>query len=115
MSTSLKGKVAWITGGGSGIGLAGAIEFVKAGAHVYLADSGGTPVFEAKLTRPAILVLGSESHGHSDAASAHLVGATVISIPRLGHAESLNVAMAAAALCTELTRQAGQLGTPEKS
>lgn len=36
MSTSLKGKVAWITGGGSGIGLAGAIELVKAGAHVVI-------------------------------------------------------------------------------
>jgi len=33
---SLKGKVAWITGGGSGIGLAGAEEFVKAGAHVVI-------------------------------------------------------------------------------
>jgi NAD(P)-dependent dehydrogenase (short-subunit alcohol dehydrogenase family) len=31
---ALNGKVAWITGGGSGIGLAGAIELVKAGAHV---------------------------------------------------------------------------------
>lgn len=36
MSTSLKGKVAWITGGGSGIGLAGAIELAKAGAHVVI-------------------------------------------------------------------------------
>lgn len=36
MSGSLKGKVAWITGGGSGIGLAGAIELVKAGAHVVI-------------------------------------------------------------------------------
>ena len=36
MSASLKGKVAWITGGGSGIGLAGAIELVKAGAHVVI-------------------------------------------------------------------------------
>lgn len=36
MSESLKGKVAWITGGGSGIGLAGAIELVKAGAHVVI-------------------------------------------------------------------------------
>ena len=36
MSTNLKGKVAWITGGGSGIGLAGAIELVKAGAHVVI-------------------------------------------------------------------------------
>jgi len=32
----LKGKVAWITGGGSGIGLAGALELVKAGAHVVI-------------------------------------------------------------------------------
>ena len=36
MSASLKGKVAWITGGGSGLGLAGAIELVKAGAHVVI-------------------------------------------------------------------------------
>jgi len=36
MSADLKGKVAWITGGGSGIGLAGAIELVKAGAHVVI-------------------------------------------------------------------------------
>lgn len=34
MAGALKGKVAWVTGGGSGIGLAGAIEFAKAGAHV---------------------------------------------------------------------------------
>jgi len=32
----LSGKVAWITGGGSGIGLAGAIELAKAGAHVVI-------------------------------------------------------------------------------
>jgi len=34
--SSLKGKVAWITGGGSGIGLAGALEFARAGAHVVI-------------------------------------------------------------------------------
>jgi NAD(P)-dependent dehydrogenase (short-subunit alcohol dehydrogenase family) len=33
---SLKGKVAWITGGGSGIGLAGAKELAAAGAHVVI-------------------------------------------------------------------------------
>ena len=32
----LPGKVAWITGGGSGIGLAGALELAKAGAHVVI-------------------------------------------------------------------------------
>ena len=32
----LSGKVAWITGGGSGIGLAGAMELAKAGAHVVI-------------------------------------------------------------------------------
>ena len=36
MSGSLQGKIAWITGGGSGIGLAGAQELVKAGAHVVI-------------------------------------------------------------------------------
>ena len=34
---ALKGKVAWVTGGGSGIGLAGAIELAKVGAHVVIA------------------------------------------------------------------------------
>jgi NADP-dependent 3-hydroxy acid dehydrogenase YdfG len=33
---SLKGKVAWITGGGSGIGLAGGVELARAGAHVVI-------------------------------------------------------------------------------
>jgi NAD(P)-dependent dehydrogenase (short-subunit alcohol dehydrogenase family) len=34
--TTLTGKVAWVTGGGSGIGLAGAIELAKAGARVVI-------------------------------------------------------------------------------
>jgi NADP-dependent 3-hydroxy acid dehydrogenase YdfG len=35
-SAELKGKVAWITGGGSGIGLAGALELAKTGARVVI-------------------------------------------------------------------------------
>lgn len=42
---SLKGKVAWITGGGSGIGLAGALELAQAGAHVVI--SGRTAATNA--------------------------------------------------------------------
>jgi NADP-dependent 3-hydroxy acid dehydrogenase YdfG len=33
---SLRGKVAWITGGGSGMGLAGAVELARAGARVVI-------------------------------------------------------------------------------
>jgi NADP-dependent 3-hydroxy acid dehydrogenase YdfG len=33
---NLKDKIAWITGGGSGIGLAGAIELARAGCHVVI-------------------------------------------------------------------------------
>jgi NAD(P)-dependent dehydrogenase (short-subunit alcohol dehydrogenase family) len=36
MNNTLMGRVAWVTGGGSGIGLAGALELVKAGAHVVI-------------------------------------------------------------------------------
>jgi NAD(P)-dependent dehydrogenase (short-subunit alcohol dehydrogenase family) len=38
---SLSGKVAWITGGGSGIGLAGAVELAKAGARVVISGRDG--------------------------------------------------------------------------
>lgn len=72
------------------------------GASVYCADMGGAPIFEAQLQRPAIVVLGSESHGLSSSFG----GRAVLSIPRLGGAESLNVAMAATAFCTEFARRA---------
>lgn len=41
-ATTLEGKVAWVTGGGSGIGLAGAVELAKAGCRVVI--SGRTAV-----------------------------------------------------------------------
>ncbi len=74
------------------------------GAALYLASMEGRSVFEAKLQRPAILVLGSESHGLSSPVRA--LQGELISIPRLGAAESLNVAMAASALCMEFARLA---------
>lgn len=73
------------------------------GVHVFIADMDGRSVYEAELPRPAVLVLGSESHGHSR--SVDELGAKVLSMPRFGGAESLNVAMAAASLCTEFARR----------
>ena len=46
-SNTLKDKVAWITGGGSGIGLAGAIEFQKLGATVVLSGRTEATLKEA--------------------------------------------------------------------
>ena len=48
MSQKLKGKVAWITGGGSGIGLAGAHELVKAGARVVISGRTEKTLREAE-------------------------------------------------------------------
>lgn len=73
------------------------------GATIYLASMEGTSVFEASLRRPAVLVMGSEAHGVSKAVRD--LKADLISVPRLGGAESLNVAMATSALCMEFTRQ----------
>jgi NADP-dependent 3-hydroxy acid dehydrogenase YdfG len=46
---SLKGKVAWITGGGSGIGLAGAIELARAGAHVAISGRSAATLAKAEV------------------------------------------------------------------
>jgi RNA methyltransferase, TrmH family len=63
----------------------------------------GVPIYSAELARPAVVVMGSESHGLSTAMESF--GAHVLSIPRQGGAESLNVAMAATAICTEFARR----------
>lgn len=73
------------------------------GVALYTASMEGASVFDVRLQRPAILVLGSESHGVSQGVRA--LGATTIAVPRAGAAESLNVATAASALCMEFLRQ----------
>jgi len=75
----------------------------EGGVHIYKAEASGVDVLTVKLARPAVLVMGSESHGLSKAV---IEGpGTSIAIPAFGGAESLNVAAAAAALCMELARQ----------
>lgn len=64
---------------------------------------GGVPYDTTDLTGPVALVLGSEAHG----LSAPVVAAVDerLTIPMVGRAESLNVAMAGAVLCFESLRQ----------
>jgi NADP-dependent 3-hydroxy acid dehydrogenase YdfG len=45
---TLEDKVAWITGGGSGIGLAGGIELARAGAHVILSGRSAETLKKAE-------------------------------------------------------------------
>ncbi|MGH8705454.1 MAG: SDR family oxidoreductase [Burkholderiales bacterium] len=50
----LRGRVAWITGGGSGIGLAGALELAKAGARVVVSGRNPKTLREAETKLKAI-------------------------------------------------------------
>lgn len=77
MSDALKGKVAWITGGGSGIGLAGARELVKAGAHVVI--SGRTKA-TTESAEKELKALGSASAILLDVADKQAVKAAADSI-----------------------------------
>lgn len=73
------------------------------GAALHVASMEGEAVFRMSLKRPVVLVLGNESHGVSQ--EVRDLNGTMVSVPRVGRAESLNVAMAASALCMEYTRQ----------
>jgi NAD(P)-dependent dehydrogenase (short-subunit alcohol dehydrogenase family) len=68
---TLAGQVAWITGGGSGIGLAGAVELAGAGATVVLSGR-----------RPAVLEKAAEqvrkAGGDADAMSLNVADALAV-------------------------------------
>jgi TrmH family RNA methyltransferase len=64
---------------------------------------GGTDYAVAELAGRVALVLGNEANGLDAEVASHLD--TSVSIPMLGRAESLNVAMAATVLCFELARR----------
>ena len=70
MTSSLQGQIAWITGGGSGIGLAGAIALVKAGAHVVISGRTASTNASALATLQA---LGSAEAILLDVADKHAV------------------------------------------
>ena len=70
MNTTLTGQVAWITGGGSGIGLAGAVALAKAGAHVVISGRNAATNASALSTLQA---LGSAEALLLDVADKHAV------------------------------------------
>jgi TrmH family RNA methyltransferase len=71
-------------------------------APVLGCDLRGDDVHALPPRRDAVIVIGSEGQGISPAVAARLTGR--ITIPRYGHAESLNAAVAAAIVCDNLRR-----------
>jgi NADP-dependent 3-hydroxy acid dehydrogenase YdfG len=69
-SNTLDGKVAWITGGGSGIGLAGAIELAKAGARVVLSGRTRATLEAAQKQVKADIIVCDVGDKHQVAAAA---------------------------------------------
>ena len=74
----------------------------SAGLPVLGCDLDGRDVHTLPTLRHAILVVGSEGRGLSVAVRDQLTER--VTIPRLGHAESLNAAVAAAIVCDNLRR-----------
>ena len=72
------------------------------GFEVLCADTNGENIFNYKSDKKKILVLSSESRGPSK--EIEKMSDKKISIPKIGNAESLNVASASAVLLAELTK-----------
>src|SRR5256885_15004522 len=97
----LSGKVAWITGGGSGIGLAGAIELEKAGAEIVLSGRTRATLEAAqKRVKADVIVcdVGDKNEGASTAAQIHerhgrvdiLINSAGINLPKRSFREVTN-------------------------
>ena len=85
--STLNGKVAWITGGGSGIGLAGGIEFARAGAHVVVS---GRSAETLKKAEKELKAAGSAEVIAMDVSDQKEVAKTAAAIlKRLGHIDIL--------------------------
>jgi len=77
-------------------------ELKSTGYEILCADIEGENIFSYKSSKKKILILSSESHGPSK--EIEKITDKKISIPRIGNAESLNVASASAVLLAKLTK-----------
>jgi RNA methyltransferase, TrmH family len=73
----------------------------KNGFEILCADTEGENIFTFRSTKKKILILSSESHGPTT--EFEKISHNKITIPKLGNAESLNVASASAVLLAQLT------------
>ncbi len=78
--------------------------FISAsGLKVYGALLHGQSIYQTKWTDEGLIVMGNEGNGISDEIIALIDQA--VTIPRIGQAESLNVAVATTIFCSEIARQ----------
>lgn len=70
---------------------------------VFGAVLDGNPIYDTDFGQQGLVVLGNEGNGITAAVLPHITHH--VTIPRVGHAESLNVAISAALFCAELTRK----------
>ncbi|NIA18642.1 MAG: hypothetical protein GWO85_00935 [Simkaniaceae bacterium] len=80
-----------------------ALEQINTGKTVLGAGMEGEPLSETTCNAPWVLVLGSEAHGLTKQTARHID--RMITIPKLGHGESLNVAVAGSIILNELTKK----------
>ncbi len=62
----------------------------------------GNDIYETKWGKEGLILLGNEGHGISHSLLEKIT--VPVTIPRIGEAESLNVAVSAAIFCSELIR-----------
>ncbi|MFB2117917.1 TrmH family RNA methyltransferase [Parapedobacter sp. 2B3] len=72
---------------------------------VFGAVLDGNPIYDTDFGVRGLVVLGNEGNGIGPAVLPHITHR--VTIPRVGHAESLNVAISAALFCAELAREKG--------
>jgi TrmH family RNA methyltransferase len=78
----------------------------KANRKIYGAYLDGEDVHEVSFSKGGLIVIGNESRGISAALEEYVTDK--ITIPRYGHAESLNAAIATAVICDNVRRSQGR-------